>query len=141
MSKGYFVPGLPSQGLARQKTRGLCLLIQYSFPDCSTNAHRLHCAGSWLKPSSTDFGMPYQRACVEQDEVWGAYRDELVKMGTGDVCEANDVLPKLGPACNILGAVQEGAHLLLCHAVQLLQEELGLPLQSSREVKLHRCAM
>ena len=67
------------------------------------------------------------------DERWGAYRDELVKVGAGDVCEANYVLPKFGPACYILGAVQEGAHLLLCHAMQLLQEELCLPLQSSKD--------
>ena len=79
----------------------------------------------WHAVSKSMLGMP--------DRGWGAYRDELVKVGAGDICETNDILPKFGPACDILGAVQEGAHLLLCHAVQLLQEELCLPLQFSKD--------
>lgn len=65
MSKGCHVPGLPAQELVGHKTRGLCLLIPCSFAGYITNAHQLQCAGSWLKPWSTDFGMAYQRACAE----------------------------------------------------------------------------
>ena len=63
-----------------------------------------------------------------------AHRDELVEVDAGDVGQANQVLPELGPAFDLLAAVQEAAHLLLRHAVQLLQEVLGLPLQQQPAV-------
>ena len=64
MSKGYHVPGLPSREPVRHKKRG-CACLPRSVAGYITNAHRLQCAGSWLKPCSTRYGMPYQRACVE----------------------------------------------------------------------------
>ena len=47
------------------------------------------------------------------------HRDKLVEVGAGDVREPDQALPELGPALDGLGAVQEGAYLLLRHAVQL----------------------
>ena len=49
-------------------------------------------------------------------------------MGARDIGETDQILTELGPALCGLGAVQERAHLLLRHPVQLLQEVLCLPL-------------
>ena len=65
-----------------------------------------------------------------------AHRDKLVEVGAGDVGQADQVLPELGPAVDLLRAVQEAADLLLSHAVQLLQEVLRLPLQQQQHASL-----
>ena len=64
-------------------------------------------------------------------EFWrGLHLDELVEVAARDVCEADEGLSEFAPALRGHGSVQELDHLLLCHAVQLLQERLRLPLRA-----------